>query len=221
MIALETVSKSFGEKTVLQSQTLHFQKGESVCILGASGCGKSTLLKVASGLLPPDNGKVKNLSHFRSSYLFQEDRLLPWANCIDNITYTGASKETARAYLSLVKLAAEEHKLPGELSGGMRRRLAIARALAFGGDCFFFDEPLQGLDINTNQDMVALIKKELHGKTALIITHSADDAFAFADRIIIAKGIPFTALRDCKADTFHSGDDIAEFIQNIPEKDNR
>lgn len=214
MIKLNKVSKSFAEKKVLDKLDLSFHKNEVVCILGASGCGKSTLMKLASGLMKADSGKVKKLYEQKYSYVFQENRLLPWSSSLDNIRYLGVEEKRALEYLSLVGLIEEAEKFPHELSGGMQRRLAIARALAFGGDCFFLDEPLQGLDINTNKDMVKLINKELDGRTAIIITHSAEDAFSFADRIIVAKGIPFTVTYDCKVKDFRSAAEITSLIEN-------
>jgi len=218
MIILDGVSKRFEEKEVLKNLDLSFKEGETACILGASGCGKSTLMKIASGLMPPDSGRAAMAPSIRKSFIFQENRLLPWLDAPGNITYTGVPEERAVRYLELVGLGAEAGRLPAQLSGGMRRRLCIARALAFSGDCFFFDEPLQGLDKNTNDSMVSLIKGELGSKTALIITHSVYEAMAFASRIIIARGIPFEVLHDKPIDEISGVDELEKFIINQEEE---
>lgn len=190
MIALQHLSKSFGEKTILRDFSLEFAPGIITALLGPSGCGKTTLLRLAAGLEKPDSGEVLRDSGARLSFVFQEDRLLPWFSALDNLTAAGISKDDALRDLARVGLAGEEHKKPAELSGGMRRRLSIVRALAYGGDFFFLDEPLQGLDPGTASSVLSLLRQRLEGKTGLLITHNPEEALALAGQIVIIAGPP-------------------------------
>ncbi len=184
MIRLENISKSFDGRLILDRVSLTVAPGERVALTGPSGCGKSTLLAIAAGTLPPDSGKTALCEGVQLAYLYQEDRLLPWFDALDNITVTGASPERALELLGKMGLSEDIHKLPGQLSGGMKRRLAIARALAFGGDIYCLDEPLQGLDDGTAGRVLEVLGEELEGKTALIVSHSSAEIAALATRTV-------------------------------------
>lgn len=185
MIELINISKRMEDKQVLRDVSASFAKGRTTCIMGPSGCGKTTLLRIASGLLAPDAGQVIRPKNARYSFLFQEDRLLPWYSACKNITAMGPDMETARAALCMVGLEGEEDALPDELSGGMQRRVAIARTLAFGGDIFFLDEPLRGLDSETAAPVLDALQKALSSKTALLVTHNMEEARALAHDILM------------------------------------
>lgn len=184
VISLKNIYKSFDGRAVLQEVNLSVAPAERVCLVGASGCGKSTLLSIAAGVLEPDSGDVMLCEGVRMAYLYQENRLLPWLTALENITVTGVSEDYARAMLERVGLGADTHKKPKQLSGGMKRRLAIARALAYGGDIYYLDEPLQGLDDGTAGQILRVMLEELTGKTALIVSHSSAEIEALATRII-------------------------------------
>ncbi len=184
MIRLENITKSFGSQVVLDGASLTVEPGERVCLTGASGCGKSTMLAIAAGTLEPDSGDVMICEGIRMAYLYQEDRLLPWLTALENITVTGVSRADAMAMLERVGLAEDAGKKPAQLSGGMKRRLAIARALAYGGDIYYLDEPLQGLDDGTAEKVLEVMLEELTGKTAIIVSHSSTEIEALATRII-------------------------------------
>lgn len=184
MIRLENIHKSFDGRVVLDGTDLYVAPGERVCLTGVSGCGKSTLLAIAAGALQPDEGKVMICEGIRMAYLYQEDRLLPWLTALENITVTGVSRDNALSMLERVGLADDANKKPGQLSGGMKRRLAIARALAYGGDVYYLDEPLQGLDDGTAGRVLEVMLDELTGKTAVIVSHSSAEIEALATRIV-------------------------------------
>ena len=184
MPELVNVTKRFGEKTVLQNFSLRAPENRVVCLFGPSGCGKTTILRLLSGLLAPDGGQVIRDKRLRCSFLFQEDRLLPWASALKNLTAVGIAPSAARKALAQVGLSAEEAALPDSLSGGMRRRLAIARAAAFGGDYFFLDEPLRGLDEATALRALDCLRGAMRGKGALLITHNPEEARLLADEVI-------------------------------------
>ena len=184
MPELVNVTKRFGEKTVLQNFSLCAPENRVLCLFGPSGCGKTTILRLLSGLLAPDAGQVIRDRRLRDSFLFQEDRLLPWASALKNLTAVGIAPAAAREALAQVGLSAEEAALPDSLSGGMRRRLAIARAAAYGGDYFFLDEPLRGLDEATALRALECLRGAMRGKGALLITHNPEEARLLADEVI-------------------------------------
>lgn len=183
MIELTHISKSYGSSPVLQDFNKKLVKGKIYCIIGESGCGKTTLLRIASGLLKPDSGTVSTTFN-QGSYIFQENRLISSLTCLENLSVLGIDKARAADYLQRVGLKANEKQFPTELSGGMKRRLCIARALAFPADIYFFDEPLSALDEDSAIDLARLIRNELKDKTALIVTHNLNAAKIMADEII-------------------------------------
>lgn len=175
MIDICGIGKSFGGRRVLDGISLHLQEGQVHCFLGPSGGGKTTLFRIIAGLLTPEEGEVRGLEGKRLSLVFQEDRLLPWRTGRENLLLV-AAEERADQYLAMMELPWD--KYPGEMSGGMRRRLAIARALAYGGDVFLFDEPFKGLDPDLKCRVMVHVQRELSGKTLLLITHDrAESAF--------------------------------------------
>lgn len=184
MIEFDKVSKSFDGRQVLKNFNVTFGDGEFVCLLGASGCGKTTILRLAGGLALPDSGEVRRDETLRQSFIFQENRLLPWYDALGNILAVTNDREKAEYYLKETGLSEDTRKFPNELSGGMKRRLAVARALAYSGDVFFLDEPLRELDKKTASLICTLLKKELKGKTVIMVTHIAKEAELLADRII-------------------------------------
>lgn len=206
MLELTQVNKRFAEKIILRDFSRVFEEGKVTCLLGPSGCGKTTLLRVAAGLLPPDSGMVSGLAGRRAAFVFQEDRLLPWFSALENLKAVGIPAGRAAEAMEAVGLKAELHTLPALLSGGMRRRLAIARALAFGGDLFFLDEPLQGLDEKTAGPVLRALREAIRGKTALMITHNPAEARALSDTLLVSGGPPFHILRAVPTKDFDSAD---------------
>lgn len=214
MLEFKNVSFSYGEKKILENFSFSANEGESTAILGPSGFGKTTLLELAAGFLKPQCGKIVPFSK-KSAFIFQEDRLLPWANALENLLAVNIEKENALVFLEKVGLSDSSEKYPDELSGGMCRRLSIARALAFGGEVFFFDEPLRGLDIKTSAEILELIKNGICGKTSLIITHSPAEAFALCDRIVVAGGEPFEIKADVPKTDFVSEEELSAFLEKV------
>ncbi len=214
MLEFESVSFSYDEKPVLENFNFHAEKGTVTCVLGPSGLGKTTLMNLAAGLLKPQKGRVK-LFEGRYSFIFQEDRLLPWLTSIENITAIGAKKEQAEIFLEKVGLFEAAEKYPNELSGGMKRRLAIARAFAFGGDVFFIDEPLQGLDVKTYAKILSLLKCELEEKTAMVITHSPKEALSLGNRIMLVGKTPLKILADAESKNFTNEDELKKYMERF------
>lgn len=170
-LILTDISKSFGEKTVLDGFSLEVADGERVCILGPSGGGKSTLLNIIAGLLKPDSGQME-CSYRRIAYVFQEYRLLPWLTAEENITaVAGCDAAKAQELLEAVELGAEIHTYPDNLSGGMQQRVNIARALAFDSELLLMDEPFKGLDTALRTRMIEKVIKYHQNRTFILVTH--------------------------------------------------
>ncbi len=214
MLKFSGVSFSYGDKTILSDFDLSVNGGERVAVLGHSGSGKTTLMKLAAGLEKAQSGTVE-ASFKKVSFLFQEDRLLPWCTAKENLTFVGVPEELARELLDKVGIGDYSDKLPEELSGGMKRRLAIARALSLDADMFFIDEPLHGLDINSVKSMLDLLSGKIEGKSALIITHSPEEAFKLAQRIIIVGERPLKILDDRNILDFKDEEELKQFVKNV------
>ncbi len=176
------VTKRFEEKTVLEGYSLHITPGETVALMGASGCGKSTAGKLLLGMMQADEGEVKRPR--RIGAVFQEDRLCKEFDAITNIAMVTGDRKAAEAALAEVGLADVAGKPVAALSGGMKRRVAIVRALLSDGELLVLDEPFTGLDEKNKQQMLRYVKKNLQGRSALLITHSEAEAKALADRAI-------------------------------------
>jgi len=218
-ISIEGVTKRFpapggGETTVFENLWLAMARGEFVCIIGHSGCGKTTVLNILAGLDAPsegtvivDNQAIEGPSLDRA-VIFQSHALLPWLTVMGNVTYAVASrwramcKESmyaqAQKFIDLVGLTGAEHKRPAELSGGMKQRVGIARALSIEPKIMLMDEPFSALDALTRgtlQDEVRRICLET-GQTVFMITHDVDEAIYLADRVVLMTNGPDAVLAE-------------------------
>ena len=174
---LKNICKSFDGKTVLHDVSIKIEKGETVLITGASGTGKTTLLRIMMGLTLPDSGELHNIGKSIAAVL-QEDRLpndFTPDGCVKMTAPHGVSKETILSHLAEVGLADCANKPVSQLSGGMRRRVAIIRAVVCNADTVFFDEPFTGLDRDTKLKTIEYIKRHTQGKTLVFVSHAADD----------------------------------------------
>jgi NitT/TauT family transport system ATP-binding protein len=208
---IRDVSKVFvsekGEPVEALSQIdLEVDDKEFICILGPSGCGKTTLLRIIAGLEDASSGSVETVRGDaggpvpKTAMIFQEYSLYPWRSVLDNISFglelSGASRETrdeaAHRYIELVGLKGFEQSYPYELSGGMRQRVAVARALAIEPDVLLMDEPFGALDAQTRNRLQKEILDiwDKTRKTILFVTHSVDEAVYLADRIVVLTGRP-------------------------------
>lgn len=186
MLTLKSVSKSFGDKVILKDFSYKFSESGIVCITAPSGRGKTTLLRLIAGLEKADSGEI--LSNGVISLLFQEDRLLPWLTTIENISCVirqkNADKEKiANELLAKLGLSGNENEKIENLSGGMKRRVAFARALALSPDILLLDEPFVGLDDNTKALLMQMIQEFSKEKLVLLVTHDKSD-LKLADEVI-------------------------------------
>ena len=179
MIELQDVTLRYGDKTVLDRLSLRFEAPGQYAVLGASGCGKTTLLRLIAGLLKPTSGLICIPEQMRMAVCFQEDRLMPWETALQNVALACPGKdspEIARQWLARVGLATECDALPDTLSGGMQRRVALARALNFGGDVLLLDEPFKGLDAALCMEAIAVVRGRF--PLTVIATHDRAEAEA-------------------------------------------
>lgn len=198
-------SKSSGDCLALQDLSLTIGKGEFFALLGPSGCGKSTLLHIIGGLNSASgtiliNGKQVQGPGLNRGIVFQEYALFPWLTVLENIAFglkmKGVSKKerlaTARENLALVGLSGFEKHYPEQLSGGMKQRTAIARALAYDPEVLLMDEPFAALDAQTREILQGELLKiwEKTGKTIIFVTHSIEEAVYLAQRVAVITARP-------------------------------
>ncbi|AXA67262.1 MULTISPECIES: ABC transporter ATP-binding protein [Pseudomonas] len=216
VISFRNVAKAFTVKGVAKqashSINVDIQQGQVVTIVGPSGCGKSTLLNMVAGLFAPTEGQVlysgqpvKGING-RTGYMTQSDHLLPWRDVVGNIAVpleirgVGKAERQARIreLLALVGLEGHEKAYPTQLSGGMRKRAALARLLAYDPETLLMDEPFAALDAQLRMRMqteLFKLSRQLK-KTVLFVTHDLDEAVALGDRCLIFSGRPGTIVRD-------------------------
>ncbi len=185
-VPIEHLTKSFGDKTVLDDVSLTLKKGITM-LEGPSGCGKTTFGRILTGLEKQDSGRFTKIGSI--SCLFQEPRLFPWLTVLENLTAaTGCEKQSAMKLLEKLGLENEHASYPGELSGGMQRRVSLARTLLKPAEFYLFDEPLVGLDAALRTSVCELIRDTLpRDSVALIITHTAEEVKAVADFRLVMK----------------------------------
>lgn len=179
------VTKRFDDKVVLERFTLRLRQGETVALMGASGCGKSTAGKLLLGLLEADGGTVRRPK--RMGAVFQEDRLCKEFDAVTNIAMVTGNRREAEEALAAVGLSGIKGRQTSALSGGMKRRVAILRALLSEAEVLVLDEPFTGLDAAGKQKVVRYVKERRKGRSTLLITHNKDEAAALADRIVPAE----------------------------------
>ena len=216
-LALDDITCRFAAReggqpyTAVANATLRVAAGEFVSVVGPTGCGKSTLLNVAAGLLAPSAGTVDvfgqrliatNGVNRRAGYMFQADALMPWRTGIDNVTagleFRGVPLAEARQrgeeWLRRVGLAGFGDRYPHQMSGGMRKRLALAQTLILSPDILLMDEPFSALDVQTRQlmenELLALWAEDR--KSVLFVTHDLDEAIALSDRVVVLSAGPAT-----------------------------
>ncbi len=187
MLKIENITLKYEDKTVIDGLSYKFTDGTVTAITGASGSGKTTLLYLLSGLNKAQKGTVYN-DHQKIAAVFQENRLFPWLSAIDNITITGADVCRAKELLKfLFPNETVDGKYPDELSGGMKQRIAIARALAYEPDLLLLDEPFKGLDKETKTLVANIVFEATKGKTCILITHDEDDLVYCQEHLRISK----------------------------------
>ena len=214
------VDMRFGDMSILESIDLDVREGEFVCILGPSGCGKSTLLNIVGGFLQPVAGSVTIDDHPvtgpdpRRIFVFQERGVFPWLTVEGNIGFglfklsDAEKRERIAHYVQLVGLRGFERAYPRELSGGMKQRLEVARALAVNPDVLYLDEPFGALDSITRLQMRSELLRiwQAEKKTVLFVTHDIEESVQLADRVVVMSQRPAKIRRIVDIDIPHPRD---------------
>lgn len=174
-IILKNVTKKFGRKTVIEDFSIELERGSRTAIAAFSGSGKTTLFRIIAGLEKRFDGEMK--TEGKVALMFQEDRLFDHCTVLENVLAVADRDENeARRLLAELGLEHEINSLPTALSGGMKRRVALARALFYDGDIVLLDECFTGLDSETAKKTAEVINRETDGKTLVLITHNSEDA---------------------------------------------
>lgn len=194
MIKMEAVSLVFGEKKILEQCSEEILERGIICLFGPSGCGKTTFARVLTGLQKPDSGCVTGIRLGETAIMFQEHRLLPWLTVRDNVAAVLQKGGDAMLWLRAVGLNQVANLLPDALSGGMKRRVAFARALAYDSKFLVLDEPFQGLDIIAKQALYPYVRAAAETKPVLLITHDEEEAKLLSDVIWYVDGPPLHVL---------------------------
>jgi ABC-type nitrate/sulfonate/bicarbonate transport system ATPase subunit len=219
-VELRDVSMRFGATRVFDSLDLGVREGELVCILGPSGCGKSTVLNIAAGFLTPTEGEVRIDGEKvirpdpRRIFVFQERGVFPWLTVEGNIGFglyrmpEAEKRERIAHYVQLVGLVGFEKAYPRELSGGMKQRLEVARALAVNPDVLLLDEPFGALDSITRLQMRRELLRiwQAERKTILFVTHDIEESVQLADRVVVLSARPAKIQRVVDIDIQHPRD---------------
>ncbi|MEP3277710.1 MAG: ABC transporter ATP-binding protein [Stappiaceae bacterium] len=238
-VSVESVSKNYGEVEALKDLSLEFPRGQLTSLLGPSGCGKTTLLKIIAGLLEPTSGEIRIDGKKITgpgpdrAFVFQDFALLPWASVIRNVAFglelRGVAKSEreaiAETYINNVGLGGFEKSYPHELSGGMRQRVGLARALSVDAQVLLLDEPFSAVDEQNRrkfqEDMLALVRNE--NKTFIFVTHSIEEAVYVSDQIAILLPRPSrvseiirpTSFRGTGADNIRRSPEYLDIVDQI------
>ena len=199
MLKFENLTIRYGKQPVIDGLSHDFSEGCVTAIIGASGIGKTTLLNVLAGFIKPSQGALQT-DHKAPSYIFQEPRLFPWMTALENVMV--ACKDSARADAMLSRLLPDpndKNKYPNELSGGMKQRVSIARALVYDFDLLLMDEPFKGLDAETRRLVSNIVFEECRGKTVILVTHDQED-LPYCDHVLRLEGSPAHSLAVEKSD---------------------
>ena len=193
MIALTDVSKSFGGRRVLERVSLTLPAGSVTALVGRSGAGKTTLARILLGLEAPDAGRADGMDGIKRAAVFQEDRLIEHMSALQNLVLVGASVEAARTHLNALGLADDMEVRVDRLSGGMRRRVALARAMIAGAGLIVLDEPMTGLDEDSKRQAAAYVSQNRGRAAVLLISHDPEDIQRLGADAIFSLDAPYDA----------------------------
>ena len=221
-VSVKGIYKNYGDVEALRDMSLDFPRGQLTSLLGPSGCGKTTLLKIIAGLLVPNQGEVYVNGQIVTepgpdrAFVFQDFALMPWASVLRNVAFglelrkvaKSEREDIARKYIKEVGLDGFENSYPHELSGGMRQRVGLARALSVDSPVLLMDEPFSAVDEQTRrkfqEDLLQLVKEE--SKTFIFVTHSIEEAVYVSDQVAILLPRPSRVSEIIKPSSFKNKD---------------
>ena len=221
-VSVKGIYKNYGDVEALRDMSLDFPKGQLTSLLGPSGCGKTTLLKIIAGLLAPNQGEVYVNGQIVTepgpdrAFVFQDFALMPWASVLRNVAFglelrkvaKSEREDIARNYIKQVGLDGFENSFPHELSGGMRQRVGLARALSVDSPVLLMDEPFSAVDEQTRrkfqEDLLQLVKEQ--SKTFIFVTHSIEEAVYVSDQVAILLPRPSRVSEIIKPSSFKNKD---------------
>lgn len=238
-VTVRNVYKNYGKTEALRDLSLDFPRGQLTSLLGPSGCGKTTLLKIIAGLLPATSGEILvNGEAVKApgpdrAFVFQDFALMPWASVMRNVAFglelrgvvKSERESIAEKYIREVGLTGFENSYPHELSGGMRQRVGLARALSVDAQVLLMDEPFSAVDEQTRrkfqEDLLGLVKNE--NKTFIFVTHSIEEAVYVSDQIAILLPRPSRVMeiirpsgfRDKEVDSIRRDPEYLDIVDNI------
>ncbi|MGB9614908.1 MAG: ABC transporter ATP-binding protein [Fervidobacterium sp.] len=197
MLKVENLSKSFGKLRVIKDISFTLNVGEAVAFLGPSGCGKTSMLRIIAGL---DKNYAGNLekNYSKAGYVFQEPRLIPWKSVEENLYFVCEDRKKIMEILKSLNIEEFADYLPSKLSGGIRQRVNLARALVVEPDILFLDEPFASLDVHTKIGIINDLneKRKVFRYSMLVVTHDIREALLLADRIILLSDKPSIVLKE-------------------------
>ena len=197
MLKLDRVTFRYESEPILEDVSHIFADRATTAIMGASGVGKTSLLYLLAGLHKPSSGIVEN-QYARTAVVFQEPRLVPWMTARENVLAVTKNAELVSHYFkAFFGDESVMEKYPSELSGGMKQRVAIIRALAYSPDLLLLDEPFKGLDSETKSACEKILFEEIKNKTCVLITHDRED-LVYAKECLVLSGAPSYALESVK-----------------------
>lgn len=213
LLKLENVSKNFGKLCIFKNINLSISKGEKVALLGPSGCGKTTLLRIIAGLEDADGKIEKNFD--KIGYIFQESRLIPWKTIYENLKFVSEDSKKIDNILKSLKLYEFKDYYPIKLSGGMKQRVNLARALLVEPDLLLLDEPFSSLDIHIKWNLIKDLNTQIDKNhiTTILVTHDLKEALMLSDKIYVLSNRPAKIIGEFLTSQINESDLSNEIIK--------